>query len=468
MQLQTNRQTHRIGNHLMAMVIVLALVLVGTPAVHAAAKAISFAGLHLGRYHALVIGNNEYVHLNKLETAATDAGAVASVLRLDYGFDVTLLINSTRAEILGALANYRKTLKPNDNLMIYYAGHGIVDSVTEEGFWLPVDAEQDVPTNWISNADITNMLKAIRARHVMVVSDSCYSGTLVRATDAELRTSEEDTAWVKRVSRKRSRTALASGSLEPVLDGGGGDHSVFAKAFLGALRTNSSVLDGQTLFRNIRGPIALEADQTPRYSDIRRAGHEGGDFLLVPVNRVSGATGSSLATGRTASDDSSNSQLELAFWSAVKDSKDAGDFEAYLGKYPRGTFAALARNRIKAMQKTRSAPQAVARATDPRERFNGDWRLRMSFNDECSGAQARTMTVKEGKIKAQVTHPLVGVLSFGGFILDDGKASVRMGGAANGQGKGNFSETEGKGSIDLSHPEGSCSGTWVANRIAAN
>ena len=470
MRTRSNRQTFHLGDHLVAVLIAFGVILSTAPAALAAAKQISFAGTHLGRYHALVIGNNEYAHLNNLETATNDAGAVASVLRHDYGFDVTLLINTTRAEILGALANYRKTLKPNDNLLIYYAGHGIVDSVTEEGFWLPVDAEQDVPTNWISNADITNMLKAIRAKHVMVVSDSCYSGTLVRAADAELRTSEEDAAWVKRVSRKRSRTALASGSLEPVLDGGGGDHSIFAKAFLGALRTNSSVLDGQTLFRNIRGPIALEADQTPRYSDIRRAGHEGGDFLLVPVNRVSAGTDGSnqQATQSNATDDASNSQLELAFWNSVKDSDNAADFQAYLGKYPRGTFASLARNRIKAMQKTRSAPAQVARATDPREAFDGDWRLSIDFNAECSGARARGLTVKDGKFKAQLTHPLVGLLSFSGFILDDGKASVRISGMANGRGRGTFIADQGKGSINVEHPEGSCSGNWVATRLTTN
>ena len=457
------------GNHTLAVLVFALLLVVGSGStVLAAAKPISFGGLHLGRYHALVIGNNNYQHLNKLETAVNDAGAVANILRHDYGFDVTLLINTTRAEILGALATYRRTLKPNDNLLIYYAGPGIVDSITDEGFWLPVDAEEDVPTNWISNSDITNMLKAIRAKHVMVVSDSCYSGTLVRAADAELKTSEEDAAWMKRVSRKRSRTALASGSLEPVLDGGGGKHSIFAKAFLNALRKNEGVLDGQTLFRNIRGPIALEADQTPRYSDIRHAGHEGGDFLLVAVNRAKARVSqpAQQSTRSGSSDDGSNAQLELAFWNSIKGSDDRADFEAYLGKYPRGTFAVLARNRIKAMQKTRSV--AVAKATDPRARFNGEWKWRMSLDGECDGVRTRTMTVTDGKIKAQVTHPYVGVLSFSGFILDDGKASVRMSGAANGKGRGVFTETEGKGSIDPAHPDGACSGTWVANRTSTN
>ena len=41
------------------------------------------------------------------------------------------------------------------------------------------------------------------------------------------------------------------------------------------------MLDGQALFDKIKRPIVVNADQTPQYSDIRRAGHDGGDFIFV-------------------------------------------------------------------------------------------------------------------------------------------------------------------------------------------
>ena len=66
-----------------------------------------------------------------------------------------------------------------------------------------------------------------------------------------------------------------------MLDGGGGGHSVFAKAFMDALKENKNVLDGQALFDAIKRPIVVNADQTPQYSDIRRAGHDRGDFVFV-------------------------------------------------------------------------------------------------------------------------------------------------------------------------------------------
>jgi len=85
------------------------------------------------------------------------------------------------------------------------------------------------------------------------------------------------------MEEKRSRTALTSGGLEPVMDGGGSGHSVFTKALIDVLTENTEPIDGQALFGLIRRPVVLNADQTPAYADIRSAGHDGGDFILVPA-----------------------------------------------------------------------------------------------------------------------------------------------------------------------------------------
>jgi hypothetical protein len=85
---------------------------------------VSYDDICFGNYHALVIGNNNYRHLSKLKTAVNDPTAVAEVLRRAYGFKVNLLIDATRAEMLLALSKLRATLKFDDNLLIYYAGHG--------------------------------------------------------------------------------------------------------------------------------------------------------------------------------------------------------------------------------------------------------------------------------------------------------------------------------------------------------
>ena len=96
--------------------------------------------------------------------------------------------------------------------------------------------------------------------------------------------------WIEVMAAKRSRTVLSSGDVKPVLDVGGGQHSVFAKAWLDVLAKNVDVLEGQQLYREIAARVAYAADalkfeQVPQYAPIRFAGHESGDFLFVPVDR---------------------------------------------------------------------------------------------------------------------------------------------------------------------------------------
>ena len=241
----------------------------------AASKAV--ADIQFGNYHALVIGANAYKHLPKLKTAINDAKSIAAKLETLYGFKVRLLLDPTRDDIIDAFDDYLETLEFQDNLLIYYAGHGWLDESTDRGYWLPVDAKKGRRSKWLSNADITDTLKSLAAKHVMVVADSCYSGTLTRSASVGLR----DANYLKRIARKRARVAMVSGGLEPVEDNGGGGNSPFARAFLNALSDNPDIIDGTRLFAAIRRPVILDAKQTPEYSDVRDSGHDGGDFLFV-------------------------------------------------------------------------------------------------------------------------------------------------------------------------------------------
>ena len=112
-----------------------------------------------GRYHALVIGINDYRHLPKLRTAVNDATAVANVLRKRYGFEVTLLLNPTRSDVIRGLDELRGELTERDNLLIYYAGHGVLDVEADMGFWQPVDAEEGTRANWIAISGVTGTVK---------------------------------------------------------------------------------------------------------------------------------------------------------------------------------------------------------------------------------------------------------------------------------------------------------------------
>ncbi len=234
--------------------------------------------IDFGRYHALVVGIDSYKHLPKLETARNDARAIAAVLKDHYDFKVRLLTDATREQIIEALDEYREKLGANDNLLIYYAGHGWLDKEAEQGFWLPVDARAERRSHWLSNDTVRDTARAMKAKHLLVVADSCFSGTLTRGFAVPPIRDEE---YLKRMTGKKARQAMASGGLEPVADSSGGGHSPFAQTLVNILRGNEGVMDGTTLFGELRRPVAVNADQTPEFSDIRRAGHDGGDFLFV-------------------------------------------------------------------------------------------------------------------------------------------------------------------------------------------
>ncbi len=246
--------------------------------------------VNFGNYYALVIGNNDYTDLSPLRTAVNDAREVAAVLETRYGFTTRPLLNATRYEILSALNDLRGRLTSDDNLLIYYAGHGELDQANARGNWLPVDAERDSTANWISNIAITDILNLMQARQVLVVVDSCYAGSLTRSSVARLEvglTDEERVHWLRTMAGKRARMVLTSGGLAPVLDAGGGNHSVFAKALLDVLGSNRDLLDGQQLYQAIAARVSYAAanvrfDQVPEYAPIRYAGHEAGDFFFVP------------------------------------------------------------------------------------------------------------------------------------------------------------------------------------------
>jgi hypothetical protein len=242
-----------------------------------------------GTYHALVIGNNHYRLMRPLKTAVNDAREVARILKEQYGFTVTLLLNASRYDILSALNGLRERLTDKDNLLIYYAGHGELDQVNQRGNWLPVDAEPTSSANWISNISITDVLNAMAVRQLLVVSDSCYAGTLTRSALGRLEagmSDEERARAYSAMAQRRSRMVMTSGGVEPVVDSAGGPHSVFAQAFIELLRDNVAVLPGQELFRLLQPQVAakahrLEVQQVPEYAPIKFAGHEAGDFFFV-------------------------------------------------------------------------------------------------------------------------------------------------------------------------------------------
>lgn len=235
-----------------------------------------------GAYYALVIGINAYPHWPPLKTAAGDAQALDQVLRQRYGFRTTLLVDdrATRAGILNAFGEYRRSLRSNDNLLIYYAGHGARDG--DKAYWLPFDSDPDSTANWIIADEITKGMQVIPARHILVISDSCYSGGLSRAVTAN--TASTDRArYLQTMIESTSRVLISSGRDEPVADNGSNGHSVFANALLTGLRSDPEpVFTAQNLFSQyVQEAVIGGSQQVPLYQLIQDSGHQFGDFVFV-------------------------------------------------------------------------------------------------------------------------------------------------------------------------------------------
>jgi formylglycine-generating enzyme required for sulfatase activity len=237
-----------------------------------------------GRYYALLIAVQHYRHpsVNPLDYPLADAQRVQRVLTVDYSFepqDVALLRDPDRDMILAALEQLAEKLRAEDHLLIFYAGHGQWDEQRRQGYWLPANAQRGRRADWISNSDLRDAIRALPARHTLLVSDACFSGGIFVAREAFTRS-----AAIEELSRLPSRNAMTSGALTTVPD-----RSVFVQYLLKRLGENREpYLPAADLFSQLRTAVINNSPRqpdgtipTPRYGVIQEAGDEGGDFIFV-------------------------------------------------------------------------------------------------------------------------------------------------------------------------------------------
>ena len=255
------------------------------PALPAAASS-PRGDLEFGSYHALVIGNADYATLPDITTAETDARDVAEVLTTKYGFKVELLLNATRYQIMTALNGLRERLTEEDNLLVYYAGHGRMDG--EQAYWQPIDAEEGNPANWIPSEVVTEHLDLVPAKHLFLVADSVYSGLRTRSAIAQLpvgMTDEQRFFHIKLLLDKRSRLVLTSGDEQPQPAAAPEGHSRFSTAFLEVLEGNDGILEASRVYQQLAGNLSGDTEGSrPEFAPMRWARNNVADFFFVAGN----------------------------------------------------------------------------------------------------------------------------------------------------------------------------------------
>ncbi|HFE32634.1 MAG TPA: caspase family protein [Gammaproteobacteria bacterium] len=249
-----------------------------------------------GRYRALVVGNDDYRDPEgrwpDLRTAVAGARAMADVLKNRYGFDdVVLLENATRREILIALNELSREVLPNDNILVYYAGHGFLDPDTRRGYWVPVDAAGTDLTTFLRNSTIRDELNTIaaRGRHTLLIADSCFSGSLLRSGTRGLPPAVDSDRYYQKVAQKKSVQIMAAGGIEYVDDDyKASGHSPFTHFLLSELKYNDRpLLTVSELSQSVEKAVANNVQQVPESGVLQGAGDELGEFIFVDIT-VSG------------------------------------------------------------------------------------------------------------------------------------------------------------------------------------
>jgi hypothetical protein len=239
----------------------------------------------VARNYALIVGIDEYRGVwDRLKNAVRDAKAVESLLREAFQFEkITTLYDgqATRDNILEKFDEFASTLTREDNLLVYYSGHGVLQERSQRGFWVPVDAEGRSTARFISHSDLKDRIANLQVHHLLIVADACFSGELLRGTTPPT-ASPSSPQYLSKVFQPISRSALTSGGLEPVVDEGKDKHSIFAYYFLKAMREiDASCFPTSLVYERLKVAVGLNAPQTPQYKEIRDVGSESGEFVFV-------------------------------------------------------------------------------------------------------------------------------------------------------------------------------------------
>jgi hypothetical protein len=236
--------------------------------------------ISIATYYALVIAVQDYddPDINDLKQPIRDATRFIDIISSQYNFDkenIDFMKNPTRADIIGKLLQMRNKVTTEDNLLIYYAGHGWWDEEMKTGYWFPRDADRDNPVDWLPNTDLTNYLSVLKTKHTLLISDACFSGGIF-----ESRAAFNNVRSVEKLYKVPSRKAMTSGALNEVPD-----ESVFIEYLIKRLaENNKKYLPGAELYSSMREAVENNSKNEPQYGTIQGVGDEGGDFIFIRRN----------------------------------------------------------------------------------------------------------------------------------------------------------------------------------------
>jgi uncharacterized caspase-like protein len=411
---------------------------------------------------ALVIGNSAYAHGGRLANPANDAAAVAQSLR-KVGFTVALQTDLGRDDLEAALKSFTRTTAGADIALVYYAGHGI-----EKGgvnYLIPVDA------TLASDADID--FEAVPLDLVMhsvggatklkvVILDACRNNPFRDAMRRSAGTRGIGQGLAKPPDPEEGDMLVAyAAEAGSTAEDGSGANSPFATAL--AKHLPDPGVDVRIMFGRIRDDVRTATGMRQEPAVYESLGGEQFDMAGPATEVAASAPSGPVAVKGKARAVTQNAaapdpkMMDLTYWQSVQGSNDPTQLKSYLDQYPNGAFAALAREKIAALQAPAAATptrrlasvgpspttpigQAQAPAGRPlREgrlgRFDGPWRVSQTCLNPQDPAHPFTphefvIHVHGGRVhgsRGVVDQP--GWLALDGLIEPDGSATLAARGA---------------------------------------
>ncbi|MFY0644244.1 MAG: caspase family protein [Bacteroidia bacterium] len=237
-----------------------------------------------GKDYLLVMSVNDYKHWPKLSNAVNDAQTVKQLLIKNYGFadSLTFVLEEkqcTRRSIDSTFRSLMRSLNEEDRLMVYFAGHGYYDSLSNVGYWIPWEAETGEYStySYVSNSIISEYIKGLKTKHTLFVSDACFSGDLCVGDDRGI-----DDRYTTSVSHFKSRWVFSSGRSEVVADDYmQSGHSPFAYFLISYMENPpNEVFTISEMASSVTRSVSNNANQTPMARAIKNSGDEGGEFVF--------------------------------------------------------------------------------------------------------------------------------------------------------------------------------------------
>ncbi|GAB6051210.1 hypothetical protein JCM17960_00300 [Magnetospira thiophila] len=331
---------------------------------------------------ALIIGNNSYATLKDLRNARKDAQGVDAKLKT-LGFETILRLDVKLRDMGRTLDQFEAKLAKADVGLVFYAGHGI--QANGRNYLIPSDAlvETESDLDYGGGIPVRNILNTMKRAGTalnIIILDACRDNPLPTRSGSRGLTVETAPLGM---GAKGTAILYSAAPGQVALDGPSGGHGVFTGELL-------KVLDepGLTVEQVFKRTAAEVAAKTHNSQDPWINSSVKGDFYFKP--------GQSKPAQVALLPPASTSDRDTEFWTAIKDSSDKADFEAYLRKFPNGTYDYLAKKRIEDL----SSPEYVVASLNTRMWVSGNGAVNVRGEPTTEGAKVGRL---EGRSEVRVT-----------------------------------------------------------------